>query len=627
MNTSKKITLLSYLVITASAICINTAAAADSSYELTTDANAQQAIQENRPTYEAYFANSLAAINRADIATSEREYLLAVQSLSDSPDRDNIIRDFDYERAILLIHKEEYERAAAILAPYVFTDKATRRMQSDYLEALFKLGRYKKVVNDAQQLWSSDYTDVSNRAVMFVADSLFKLHDYNQAATKYQLLLTRDSSNLYANLSLAYCFAMLKQDAQALELYEKIYTINPNAEAILLKEAEALLDHDKRQLADKLYKFISEKSSNPNKVKLAQAKALNRNGYSIASNHKLASVATDSTLQREYLAQLFTNSLDNELYYTAMQTMPKLQGTVEYNNYAKLYQHARKGGLSIAFSSMSNYKGNSIQSYRLENDNYLGMNTYMTAAIDNSRFSDTVHTTSVTTSTLGLVHRFERGKLHAAISNAVNGSAHTMYSAGFNYKLTDFTSFGFDLGRRYIGDSKAIINDFISENYYTFSLAHRFNPKNAIFADYTTSSLTDSNHAYGYSLSYSYYPVKERAKSHELYTYYRRSGFSKLSPYYESPDKRIAYGLGWQAQWTMHNGSYWLTRLNLEFGHDNLEPTDFSPAVRVQYTYPIAKHQDISFAVEYGLRTNKLNNINYFMHGYKQLDIKYNISW
>lgn len=602
MNTARKLLLVSSLAIAINAI---------SNIDTANAASLDQA-------YDLYLAG--------DIQGSEREYAMAVEELDNNPDKLRLIAEFDYKRAAWLINKGDYTQAINILEVYVFADNANVRMQSDYLDALSRLGKYRDVPNAAQRFWHNDYQNVPKYGMMLVADSHFKLKQYAAAESIYRQVLARDPNHLYANLSLAYCLTVANQQQAALLLYEKCYTLATDAESLLLSEAETLFAEGKRHLANTLYDFLANKSGSQTNIKLSKARALASVGSTISSEKILASIPM-SERNTSYFEQKFNNSISSELYQNAATYLHKLETSPRYAVLLKRYEQARRGGMDTAFMTTSNYKGNTIQTYSVEADSYIGANSYLTAAIDSTRLSDHVHLATVTTSTLGLVHRFERGKVNVAVANAVSGSAHTLYKAGVSFKLDDSTNIGFDVGKRYIGDSKAVLYDFITEQYYSLSLSHRLNSKNAFFADYTSSSLSDSNHTYGYSFSYSYYPIRNNSKTHELYTYYKRSGFSKLSPYYESPDKRIAYGLGWQARWVQTSGSYWTVRLNLELGHDNLEPTDLSPNIRVQYTLPIGKHKELSFASEYGIRTNRLNNISHFLHGYKQFEVKYNMSW
>ena len=319
--------------------------------------------------------------------------------------------------------------------------------------------------------------------------------------------------------------------------------------------------------------------------------------------------------------------MQEELYANAADVIKKVENTPLHNLLRNRYKAARKGGIGTIFSTTDNYKGNSVQSYSVEGDVYIGFNTYLTASLGNYRFSNQAQTTTVTTTTLGLKHHFELGQLYASVSNANSGSAHTLYDLGFDYKLDDLTTVSILTGLRNIEFVQAIQNGFVTEKYYTLALARKINNRHSLFFDYTTSSLSDTNHFFGYGISYSYLPVKTPTKTHEFFAYYRRSGFNKQSELYETPDKRIAYGAGWQGRWTQTNLSYWLVRTTLELGYDNLDPTDTSPNIRVQYTFPIADKQEISVATEYGLRTNRLGNLNRFVHGYKLLELRYNLSF
>lgn len=636
MNSAKKLLLISSLAIAINSHYFGIAGASnlEQAYNLyvSGDISASeqvynQMLEQNQiATYEVYLSKCMAHTARSEFADSEQQYALAVTALANTPNKESILSEFDYKRSALLINHGEYSKALEVLDNYVFSSHANVRMQSDYLDALSRLGQYENLLIAAQKFWHNNYQDTPNYGVLLVADSLFKLKRYAEAEALYSLVLQRDNNHLYANLSLAYCLAKRDKQDLALEIYKKVYKLKGSSDDIILAEAEVLFSSGERQLANKIYTFIAANSQQLDKVKLSKAKALSRSGYNIAADTVLSTVSVAGQ-GPDYLSLKFLNKLNSELYHDAANTLNALQGSANYSSLLQRYNQARRGGMDAAFLTASNYKGNSTQTYRVEGDTYLGLNTYLTAALDTTRLSDTVHIANITTTTLGLVHRFERGKIHATVANAVSGSAHTLYSAGFSFKINDLTAIGFDFGKRYVGDSKAVLNNFIRENYYSIALAHKFNEKNSFFADYSNSSLTDINHYYGYSLSYSYYPVRDNKKTHELYTYYRRGGFSKLSPYYESPDKRIAYGLGWQARWYQTTGAYWTLRLNLELGHDNLEPTDFSPGIRVQYTHPLSKHQELSLAVEYGVRTNRLNDINYFMHGYKQFEIKYHLSW
>lgn len=639
MSTTKQVIFFSMLLFSLTNICSANNSQLEQAYNLAlagelqaSEKLYQELIQDGQiAKHEIYFSKCLADINRLDIVGSDEYYDLAVNALKDVNNKDNILLEFNYRRAALLINKGESAKATIVLAAYVFKDNASVRMQSDYLDAHFRLGNYVQVVNDAHIFWANNYKNKPVYGIMPVADSLFKLKRFSEAEGIYNIILAAAPTNFFANLSLAYCLAMRDEEELAIALYDRAYALHPNAENIILNEANTLFAQGKRRLAKKLYKMLETKNElKKYNVILAKAMTFGNNGYILSSNQLLKSLTNTNQADinnRDYWQQKFTNSMNDELYHDAWQTIKKTSDTPLYNALKPMYKAARQGGVGASFLTTSNYKGNSIQSYRLDGDRYIGANTYLIGILDNSRFSDGVHTASVSTTTIGLSHRFERGRIYAAIANAVAGESHTLYDFGITYKIDDLTSIDFLTGKRHIEYAQAILNGFITERYYTIALARKINERNSFALDYTTASLSDTNRFSGYGISYSYYPVKEAQKTHEFYGYYRRSGFSKLSDLYESPDKRLAYGVGWQGRWNLKNNSYWIVKTNFELGHDNLEPTDLSPSIRVQYTHPVGKDQDLSAAVEYGVRTNRMNSTNSLLHGYKQFELRYNLSF
>ena len=582
---------------------------------------------ESIPRYKIYFSKALADINRLDLLSSEANYNLALQELQCNPERADIVMEFDYRRAALLITKGESGRALTILQPYVFRPQANVRMQSDYVDAHFRLGHYMQAVLAADQFWNGKYESIPTYGLARLADSLFKMQQYQRAQDIYEVVLKREPQNFFAGLSRAYCLALSNRDEDALAGYVACYKLRPDKEQLLIEEANALLGKDKKHLASAIYAYLQTESKNNELVKLARAQALSRIGHRQAAERLLTEVDSTQRYREQVLWQRFQNKMTEELYADAYHYLGQLRGSSYYAEAQNMYAKLRQGGLETSYSTTANYKGNSLSSYAMAGDVYLGGNTWVTAGVANARLSDKINTATVNSSSVGLVHRFARGSIGGTIINAVAGGAHTLYNVTGQYKVNDLTTVQATVGKRYIGFAKAVLHDFITEDYYTLALTNRFNQRNSWGIEYTGSSLTDGNRFYGYGLQYNYLAVKDPKKTHEFFGYYRRSGFNKTSDYYESPDKRLAWGGGWQAHWYADNSAYWQVRVNLEFGHDNQEPTDLSPSVRVKYMYPLGRKQELGVAAEYGVRTDRLNGSNSFRHGYKQLELMYSLNW
>lgn len=590
-----------------------------------------QAILEKNllPKYKIYFSKCLQEVYKQDVLAAELSYTEAVTALADQAGSVDILRDFDAEYAAALLSAREYSRAITVLDKYIGTTSASMRMQSNYINAYFLKGNYPEATTLAQKLWA-DKTKVSVYGLMAWADSYFMLKDYKNAAIIYQEILRREQRPS-AMLALAYSKAQLKHDDECISLYKTAYKLSPEMAIAVLGDIEAILGQGNFYLAQDIYKALkNEHPSDIDKISLAQARSLLRNGYTIASQKALGKVTTEQQDQK-YNFVKFSGYIQKEMYESAKTPMAQLDSqhpdSIEAYQAKIDYHDARRGGLSASYSTFADYKGNSNKMYNIGGDQYIGNNFYLMLELSNMRLSDSKTYVNIYGQSVGLAYKYNRGQVYTFYSNMNEGGSHSFLRSYIDYSLDDFNTFALSFGKRPVLDAKAVAFSMLSENFATLSYKHKLDQNNELDVQYTRSTTSDDNDFYNYNANFTHRLVNTANNKQELFTYYSRGGFDNYSQYYESPQKRIAYGLGWQSRWILKNSSMFTFRAIGEWGYDNQEPTDFAPKFRLQYTYPLARRQEFVLAAEYGVRTNRLNQVNRLIHGYHLFECSYNISW
>jgi biofilm PGA synthesis protein PgaA len=64
-----------------------------------------------------------------------------------------------------------------------------------------------------------------------------------------------------------------------------------------------------------------------------------------------------------------------------------------------------------------------------------------------------------------------------------------------------------------------------------------------------------------------------------------------------------------------------------DWGRDRPEPIDFQPMFRLEYGYNFSPTRSLVLAAEYGLRTDKLNNISSLGFSYRRYEAAYQFNW
>ncbi len=588
-------------------------------------------LLENPRNIAAYLSRSEMSIYRKNFAQADLDYIKALALLPDDEDQAMRKRQIDANRAGIYIRTNELAPAIKLLRPYMKPGAATRTMECDYVLALRLRGDYRQAIAEAQRLWP-DLRDVPAYGLQAVADAYLRLGEYDQAERIYSLVLEREPSRTAALLGRAYGFVARGKLDDGLALYKDAWHQDKRIGSIVAADAAYFFDAGRFTAGKALYDLLLVLEPSKPIYYRELANSLLRHGmpreaygvyrrlavmpegalYGLSGQVKAAVAAGDYRAAETALADLQIRFPRHTLTAEAGQA------------YGKRYA----GSATFGLRAFDDYKGNHIVAWDHSGDLALGRDSWAVLWGDEvNRVADDLEHIRVNAKRVGFAAREHWWASRFWVSD-YRGAGQSEVGGHWDADLylRDFTKLNFAIAKQPLKDVQAWQNGPVMALSRTATLNHRVGHGDYYEVSYTWDGYSDGNRFYGWSANYSHNIFERGKKSLDWFAFASRGRYRYESPDYESPAARISYGVGTVQRWQIPNG-YWEWTNGLGWGYDKPEPTDFSPYTRLEHGYSFSPSHKLVAGIEYGGRTNRLNNRHGMLYGYRQFDVRYDIAW
>lgn len=588
-------------------------------------------LKETPDNGTVYLSRSNMALYRKDFSQSQADYRKALELIAGESDSEKR-REFDAERAAILIRTDELQQAVLLLQPYMSGGKGNKRMECDYILALRLRGDYQQAVSEATRLWP-DLGDVPTYGLQALGDSYLRLKQYEKADAVYAVLLKREPTMVAACLGQAYGLTVRGRVSEGAALYRKSYGLDAAAAArIIAADANSFFTEGRYEAGKALYELLLELE--PEKTghyreygnNLARTE-MPREAYGVF--RRLASLPEGDLYGLSGEVRTAVAAGD---YQSAQKALAQLQERYARHSLTaeatRVYETRKLGEATTGFTTFSDYKGNDRRIWDHAGSHAPGGNNWdILWAAGWDRIADDVDVSRINTQSIGLGYR-DRWWSTRLWSSSFNGEGN--HANGLRWESTlyfrDYTSMTFAVGRRPLLDAQAWRNGAMGDSFRSVSFTHQVGPRDTYTAGYEWSSYTDSNRYSSFTADYTHNVYITDKKTLSWFLFLNRSRYNFESDLYESPAARVGYGGGFFHRWEIPKG-YWSLTSALGWGYDKPDPTDFSPYFRLEYGHDFSAQRSLVIGLEYGFRTNRASGIKDLLFGYRQFDVRYNMLW
>ncbi|MEG6584897.1 tetratricopeptide repeat protein [Dendrosporobacter sp. 1207_IL3150] len=578
-------------------------------------------------------------LSRASVFNRLKEHRLAAAEFENAlkylPPETNSNRLLDINDAFsaALINMGSTDRALKIIKPYIDNKTANSSMQGNYIYALRVRGQFELAVKEAERLWS-DYNSAPLFGLRALAESHIQLKQLSQATQVYRYILTRQPQDDGAQFGLAYARLLQGERAEGLSLYDSLLDRHVSHSSIAANDANTLLSNHHYQSGKALFELVIE--HNPlNSSYLEQYAALLRsNGQPRAAYEqykKLSETAPNPTVG---LSGMFRTALAVEDYQLAKSAIDNLiaeaPNSANSLAFSGLYKSKKSGEAEIRYGYNDSHKQLQSSYWDITGEQYIGSNYWLFSGINRTRLSDlsTNEHQTINTKSLGLSYNDINKELSFMYSNnGLNGSSGS-YSLNTELHLTDHANLSFGVSRAPVFDVQALsANDGgpIMANSYNIDYFRILSPREDYSIGLGRSLLTDGNQSNSFNLNHTYTLFDKNDRALNRLVYWNRAYFKNQDVVYESPSLRESLGIGYVYKYSLPT-SYLLSRLMLNWEHDEPEPLAFSPYARLEYGKDFSPNHSIVLGLEYGLHSDDASGSN-LRYSYRQIDGLYRFSW
>nr|WP_320147033.1 hypothetical protein [uncultured Anaeromusa sp.] len=588
-------------------------------------------LKETPDNGAVYLSRSNMALYRKDFLQSQTDYRKALELMASESDSEKR-RDFDAERAAVLIRTDELQQAILLLQPYMSGGKGNKRMECDYILALRLRGDYKQAIVEATRLWP-DLGDVPTYGLQALGDSYLRLDQYEKADAVYAVLLKREPTRVAAYLGQAYGLTARGRVSEGVALYRKTYALDAAAVSrVIAIDANSFFIEGRYAAGKALYELLLELE--PNKASHYREYGNNlsrtempREAYGVF--RRLASLPEGELygLSGEVKAAVAAGD-----YQSAQKALVQLQE--RHSRHAltaeavRVYDTRKIGEATTGFTSFSDYKGNDRRIWEHSGSHSLGGSNWdVLWATGFERVADDVDVSRINTQSIGLGYR-DRWWSTRLWGSSFTGEGNRMNGLRWENTLyfRDYTYMTFAMGRRPLMDAQAWRNGAMGDSFRSVSMTHRVGPRDTYTLGYEWSGYTDSNRYSSLTADYTHNVYATDKKTLSWFLFFNRSRYNFESDLYESPAARVGYGGGFFQRWEIPKG-YWALTSALGWGYDKPDPTDFAPYFRLEYGHDFSAQHSLVIGFEYGLRSNRAGNVRDSIFSYRQFDIRYNVLW
>ena len=604
--------------------------------------------------YQAAYERGLRSLGLKDYVAAEQSFGQARQLAMDTGDKgEHFIEDMDARRAAIYIHQGEYDRAVIILQTYVKAGSENMRMLSDYLMALHFDNKDKEAEQVFNQL-CKDWSKMPVYGLQTMGDLYLRIGKYRQAHTVYSYILQKMDVD-YVRLGDAYALAMMGHDQAAVLQYADAVKRYPDRQAVVAADAVTFLQQGRLGLSRKLFNLLGGTSADREKWQLQYGQQLVNVNVDLDNNRlnfqrderldgrsfyheanevlKPLLISSDMQIKQSAAAAFAQNQLNKGLFAATDKQLAVLldsEAADDPNVMAVSSQNERRQGTTINsyYRAQLDNKRNHETDTGIAYTGYLGSNLYALAGYGFSWLQDDQTYAQYTHSDAGVSWHYERGQIDATYDHFGQLGGFNGYAVSMSYEPNDAGIFTFAIGHRPHANAGAV-DHHVAENYHMLSWEQILNNRWRFGSDYEWDNLSDGNEYWSYGVNL----VKAMSQRHNyrdnLLFDYSYGHYDQQTDIYDSPYRRVDYGLGMSRKWNFpgHDRTWEWTNM-LEWGHDNNEGLGFSPYSRLEWSQTFRAGQALTVGAQYTWYFHQIaaDNESRRSNGYI-FDFNYSLGW
>ncbi len=609
---------------------------------------------EPQQAYRTAYEQGLSDMGRKGYVAAEHDFAQARQlAMVSGKVETGFVKDMDARRAALYIQQGEYDRSVIILRPYVENGTASMRMISDYLMAL----RFDNRAKEAELVFSQkcpDWSKMPAYGLQTMGDLYLRAGKYRQAHTLYAYILQKNDID-YVRLGDAYALAMLGNDQAAVAQYADSVKRYPKRQAAVAGDAAAFLQQGRLGMARKLFNLLGTTPAEREnwqlqygqqltdvaddlrnaKLNFRRDERLDGRSYYHEADRVLRPLLNSSSkdIQQSAAAALAMNKLNKGLFASADHQLAALLDSSSADEPVVMAvsgenERRQEHALGSYYRTRLDNKRNHESDLGLSYTNYLGQNWYAMAGYGYSWLQDGQNHAQYAHGDAGLSWHYDRGQMDMTYDRFGSGWDLNGYTLSMSYEPNDAAVFSFGLGHRPHAHAGAVAQH-IAENYHTLSWDQILGSRWRFGADYEWDNLSDGNDYWSYGGNF----VDEMSQQHNyrdnLLLGYSYGHYDQQVDGYDSPYRRIDYGVGFSRKWNLsQHERFWEWINMLSWGHDNDEGTGFSPYTRLEWTQSMHAGQLLTLGVQYNWYFNQIATTDESRRNNGFLfDVNYSLGW
>lgn len=586
--------------------------------------------------------------SRATMLMMDRNYRDAladfekvIAATASTPNAAEVRKAVDYDMAIAYIRVDEETKAIEKLKPYIDNGTADVFMQSDYILALRLAREYKTAIAESLRLWP-DHGQVPVFGLQAMADSYVRSGDVKRAIPIYEHILRRDANASAAKLGLAFARMMAGDIAGGAKVYDELLVSDKSVVNIALDDAYYFNEQGRYSAGKTLFGLVIDRYPDAVLYRQEFAASLIDNNMPRDAFKQYQSIAKVEGGETAGLAGMTVAAVQVGDYTQAKDKVSKLQDKYAENaltlEAVKSWENRRLGGMEMGFVFFRDYKGNDTQLWRIAGDQSIGGSFSVLVEATRDKLTDhstTPHEkTTLNSQSVGLGFKGINSDFQAWYHSFKNNGTFSGYSLLTNFYPTDHFVIGLDITKKPLLDVQALNPSLagyaekrIMTTNYTLRTRIINGEKDRYDLSFTRSNYSDNNKVNSYFAGWTRTLKYNDRQEQYMFINWGYSTFSRQRPdLYESPPQRDSYMLGFSHKWKFPK-HYWEATIAFGWGRDRPEPFDFSPFGRLEYGYNFSETRSLTAGIEYGGRTDRLNNSSSLHLGYRQYDLLYKFSW
>lgn len=609
---------------------------------------------EPQSGYQAAYEQGLQSLGLKDYVAAEQSFGQARQLAMAAGDKGKrFIEDMDARRAALYIQQGEYDRAVIILQPYVKAGNENMRMLSDYLMAL----RFDNKSKEAEQTFSQlckDWSKMPVYGLQTMGDLYLRAGKYRQAHKVYDYILQKTDVD-YVRLGDAYALAMMGHDRASALQYAAVVKRYPVRQGIVAADAAAFLQQGRLGLSRQLFNMLGSTSAerekwqlqygqklldatddlNNNRLNFQRDERLDDRSYYHEVNKVLRPLLASSNehIRQSAEAAMAQNQLNKGLYASADNQLAVLLASHAADNpdvmdVSSQNERRQENTINSYYRTQLDNKRNHETSIGMDYTGYLGSNLYALTGYGFTSLQDGQTHTHYTHGDAGLSWHYERGQIDATYDCFSRSGGLNGYSVSMSYEPNDASLLTFAMGRRPHAHAGAV-EQHVAENYHMLSWDQILSSRWRFGSNYEWNDLSDGNDYWSYGVNLVDAMSQRHNYRDNLLLNYSYGHYRQQTDVYDSPYRRVDYGIGISRKWNLpNNNCTWEWTNMLGWGHDNDEGTGFSPSSRLEWTQTFRAGQALTVGAQYNWYLNQVaaDGESRRNNGYL-FDLNYSLGW